>query len=682
MKKIKDKLYFFFVEKNAYIRSDYEGYVNQHLEEHKKNRLKSWKRLLELNWKYRILREPFVMPAKKKKLAYLCGAESEIMQRLRPEILAKKLLLYDVISFDIFDTLILRPFAEPSDLFMLVGIKLDILNFKKIRRDAEEEARKWSALKYGNREITINDIYEIIERQTGVDKNRGIKAEYETEVELCFANPYMKRVFELLVSQGKEVVVTSDMYYPEEMIHKLLENCGYKGIRKYIISCDHKCSKASMGLYNILLDYTKGKKLVHVGDNIESDINKAAKMGIETHYYKNVNAIGKEYRPDQMSPITGSIYAGIVNAHLHNGIKQYSPYYEYGYLYGGIYVTGFCSHIYHYAKDNDIDKILFLSRDADIYCKVFNILYNDVSNEYVYWSRIPAIKTSLEKNRNRFILQCIRHKATDIRRSRIGVLLQRLELESLLEYLPEYNLNNEEFLTLDNVKILETLVLDHWNKVITCYEEEIHRLRQYVKSVVSGCRKVAIVDVGWTGSVVLTMKQIIESETDTKAECLLAGIKSTDLSEVDPLVISEKLHPYLFSPSLNRNLYNWHQTANRRLNSFLFEMMSQSNSPTFGGINENEFIFDIPEVENYRYNEEIHQGIGDFALEYQKLSRIFPCLLNISGYDAYQPFMLLCQDLSFIKKYFADFSFGRGVIATTDEISMETVQDVLKAHNL
>ena len=111
-------------------------------------------------------------------------------------------------------------------------------------------------------------------------------------------------------------------------------------------------------------------------------------------------------------------------------------------------------------------------------------------------------------------------------------------------------------------------------------------------------------------------------------------------------------------------------------------MMSQSNSPTFGGINENEFIFDIPEVENYRYNEEIHQGIGDFALEYQKLSRIFPCLLNVSGYDAYQPFMLLCQDLSFIKKYFADFSFGRGVIATTDEISMETVQDVLKAHNL
>ena len=56
MKKIKDKLYFFFVEKNAYIRSDYEGYVNQHLEEHKKNRLKSWKRFFELNWKYKKFR--------------------------------------------------------------------------------------------------------------------------------------------------------------------------------------------------------------------------------------------------------------------------------------------------------------------------------------------------------------------------------------------------------------------------------------------------------------------------------------------------------------------------------------------------------------------------------------------------------------------------------------------------
>ena len=37
-----------------------------------------------------------------------------------PKQLLEKLMKYDVISFDIFDTLIFRPFSAPTDLFFLI----------------------------------------------------------------------------------------------------------------------------------------------------------------------------------------------------------------------------------------------------------------------------------------------------------------------------------------------------------------------------------------------------------------------------------------------------------------------------------------------------------------------------------------------------------------------------------
>ncbi len=41
---------------------------------------------------------------------FLDGAKSEILK-------------YDVISFDIFDTLLLRPFIKPTDLFLYIETK-------------------------------------------------------------------------------------------------------------------------------------------------------------------------------------------------------------------------------------------------------------------------------------------------------------------------------------------------------------------------------------------------------------------------------------------------------------------------------------------------------------------------------------------------------------------------------
>ena len=63
--------------------------------------------------------------------------ESVSSVREAPEGLARRLMEYDVISFDVFDTLLFRPFSRPEDLFYIVGQKLDYLDFRRIRMEAE-----------------------------------------------------------------------------------------------------------------------------------------------------------------------------------------------------------------------------------------------------------------------------------------------------------------------------------------------------------------------------------------------------------------------------------------------------------------------------------------------------------------------------------------------------------------
>ena len=63
--------------------------------------------------------------------------ESDNPEMEEPDALISKLKNYDVISFDIFDTLLLRPFSEPSELFYFLGIEFSCLDLRRIRQEAE-----------------------------------------------------------------------------------------------------------------------------------------------------------------------------------------------------------------------------------------------------------------------------------------------------------------------------------------------------------------------------------------------------------------------------------------------------------------------------------------------------------------------------------------------------------------
>ena len=120
--------------------------------------------------------------------------------------LAKRILLCDVISFDVFDTLLLRPFDDPKTVFYLVGERLHCPSFTRYRVLAEKQARQEALEKTGYNEVTLEDIYEKMQRYVAVDVEKAAALEAEIELSLLQANPYVKQLYDIAVELGKTVI--------------------------------------------------------------------------------------------------------------------------------------------------------------------------------------------------------------------------------------------------------------------------------------------------------------------------------------------------------------------------------------------------------------------------------------------------------------------------------------------
>lgn len=698
MKTIKDKLFYYAVEKNPHILHEYQQYRWNNVELHKKHRLKSWLYLGNLNFKHRFLKiqsinigQTEVKKVNQRK-PYLYGSESQLSAREPVQHFAKKLLKHDVISFDIFDTLILRPLAVPADMFYMLELEHSYLNFANIRRESEQEARKIKYEASGTYEITIYDIYQIVCEKTGLDIEYCINLELEMEIFLCFGNPYMKQVFEILRNNNKRIIAVSDMYWPKDKLKFILDKCGFSELENIYVSCDYDASKRHMGLYQIVdrdLRKVGNETIIHVGDNYISDIEKGKEFGWDTVYYRNVNVVGKEYRTINMSRLTLSAYRGIVNAHLHNGSNNFTPYYEYGFTYGGVLMVGFCSWIHKYCLEHNIDKILFVSRDGDIIQKTYNLLFNGqtIDNEYIYWSRNPGKILNSEISRFDYFRQYIDYKCGNNQTFTMYDILDSMDLLFLLPELSTVDLNESDPISVNNKDKLKEVILAHWTKVQEHYEKNRIAAKMYFDPIIESSNKVAIVDIGWQGTGLIDLKKTINNVLGYSCDikCLMMGYFNKDIDYTTPFFMKDEINVFLWSSQHNKELYYKHRR--RPQNNILMELFTTAQHPSFKNLRLNdsekdyEFVFDAPEIENYEMINEVQKGIYDFAKLYYKSFKNMNYMFNISGYDAYEPFNYITEDLTFMKNFFSDYSFNR-FIGGVKGNEFYSLDDIFKEFNL
>ena len=173
-----------------------------------------------------------------------------------------------VISFDIFDTLIHRTVSRPEDIFTLAAETIypsyeEADAFRERRIAAEHEARMEKG------EVTLQDIYHHLDARK-FPVRQLMQAEIMCELENCFPDRAMTRLYDYARQSGKTVLIISDMYLSPDVIRNMLNKC------------DAGVSKRSGQLFRYVLDkrHLNRKDFVHFGDSLKSDILGGIRAGI------------------------------------------------------------------------------------------------------------------------------------------------------------------------------------------------------------------------------------------------------------------------------------------------------------------------------------------------------------------------------------------------------------------
>lgn len=663
------KMYQFFVNRQPGIHARYH---RMHDGASGVRKILSWAYLIVLNFAYyvlffRWLGKPIDIQKFESKNIPIKKSESALYKK-NPSELIRKLENFDIISFDIFDTLIFRPFSDPTDLFFLIGSELNYMDFRRIRIQVENDARWEKFRKEESFEVTLEDIWRRMEKETGIPYEKGYQLEMQYEEKYCYANPFMLQVFRELVKRGKRVVITSDMYLPKEFLQKLLEKNGYNEFKQLFVSCEIGKCKGNGELFAYIKEkYGKSLRYAHVGDNTRSDVEMAEKEGFKAFYYPNVNKDTFLYRPYDMSVIVGGAYRGMVHNRLHCGLYSYSKFYEYGYVYGGLFVLGYCNFIHDYCKKNSVDKVLFLARDGAILQKAYKLLYPEEQTEYVYWSRLVSSKLTAGYYKYDYLRKFLMHKINQ--NISLEKIFHVMEIDSLLRKLPK-ELKKSDKLTDQNVQKVKEFLTENWDEVLKCYRTQREAAGKWYRNIVGDSKKVVAVDIGWAGSGAISLDCLFREEWKIPCEVIgiVAGTNTAynfepDMSET--FLLKGNLVSYLYSQGHNRDLWKKHD-PNKDYNLY-WELLTSSAEPSFKGFYKKEGSEEIrleflkPE-KNQEGILEIQKGILDFVKDYQEHFSDVAYLMNISGRDAYAPMLVAAShEEAYLQEINKSFDLAIGV---------------------
>jgi FMN phosphatase YigB (HAD superfamily) len=311
------------------------------------------------------------------------------------EALRGKISRADAVSFDVFDTLVMRRCLYPRDVFHMMGAA-----FAKARIKAEAD------LCAEGGQPTIYDIYE----RMGAPHTP--QAELDAEAKCLAARGKMLEMLDYATALGKDVYLVSDMYLPKEILAPLLENLGVRvAPGRVLVSCDCGLSKAD-GLFGVLRAKAGGGRILHVGDNYEADVRCAERSGIDDVFHiGSALSMLEDSWADKLLQYDGTLenrrLVGEFTARRLNdpflfaatgGRFEARGNYEMAYSFIAPLIHCFFAWMADKARAMKLDLVLLASRDGWVIERVHEALCGDEDlppMKYFYTSRAAAVISGL-----------------------------------------------------------------------------------------------------------------------------------------------------------------------------------------------------------------------------------------------------------------------------------------------
>lgn len=198
---------------------------------------------------------------------------------------------HEIISFDLFDTLLRRRHSVADYAKWKLGQELATRgiiesadSFVHLRNKSESELRKETNFKG---DITIHQIYERIGEKLKLDDaeiERLLRLEFEIDYLEIEAKQEMVDLFNRLSDHGRKLYIISDTYYDVSHITSFIRKIGITAPYHLLISSEQKMRKDNLTMWHYFKTLTGGKSHVHVGDNVVSDAQLPGDIGITTYH--------------------------------------------------------------------------------------------------------------------------------------------------------------------------------------------------------------------------------------------------------------------------------------------------------------------------------------------------------------------------------------------------------------
>lgn len=206
-----------------------------------------------------------------------------------PEQLFNEVKNFDVVSLDIFDTVLRREFTEPEYAKLKLGqylADLDVVStpqaFVALRNQMEFEIRQGNDFKG---DVSIIDVYRALAEFWSCEEEQALEymhIEFSFDLEQIKAKDEMVNLVYRLAELGREIWFISDIYYTELQVVAMLKKIGMTIPYRLFVSSELGLRKDNGTMWQYIKNRLTEDKLshIHIGDNVRADAQICGDFGL------------------------------------------------------------------------------------------------------------------------------------------------------------------------------------------------------------------------------------------------------------------------------------------------------------------------------------------------------------------------------------------------------------------
>ena len=433
-----------------------------------------------------------------------------------------------IIVFDIFDTLLTRPLLNPEMIKHIVAHRAGGEageRYLSFRAPAENQARQKAG-----RDIGLDAIFtefSILSEISSSDINRLRNLEETIEHEIVSPRPEVIELMQFALTQGKRIVLASDMYLPKALIENMLAHHGISGWHTFYLSSETGYRKDTGDFYRQLLidENVSPDEVMMIGDNEHSDVQIPDNLKMKVQHVMRPVELARAI--PRLGPLVeNTLYSNDLHRQLVVGMITKSNFHPLfypdfdatdlvpaspwaiGYTIAGPVVLSFVQWLAEKAIVDGMKCLYFLAREGQILRTVYDQwVANDakaIASDYLVLSRraitVPMI-SSFEDMLQIARVPYFPNHLTEFIQERYGLTLSNEDVDELV---------HSGSWSRNRLVIVEKGEIDHLVPVLRALEKRILNIAHserpgllaYLDNLgLSTTQKVALVDIGYSATV-------------------------------------------------------------------------------------------------------------------------------------------------------------------------------------